>query len=85
MTLNICSATQYDQVLGDFSTFYQNELKHAKVNGRKFKEDKDRLDGCYVKELLCVKELHFFLKVILTMSSRQAAAERGFIINNSAW
>ena len=84
MTLNIWSATQYDQVLADFSTFYQNELKHAKVNGRKFKKDKDRLDNCYVKELFCFKEFSFVLKVILTMSHGQVAAERGFNINNSA-
>ena len=49
MTLSICSATQDDQAHVDFSTFYQNELKHAKLNGSKFK-DKDRLDDFYVKE-----------------------------------
>ena len=51
ITLNICSATQSDQVLADFSTFYQNELKHAKLSGSKFEKDKDRLDDFYVKEL----------------------------------
>ena len=51
MTLSICSATQCDQVLADFSAFYQNELKHAKLNGSKFEKDKDRLDDFYVKEL----------------------------------
>ena len=44
MTLSICSATQCDQALADFSTFYQNELKHAKLNGSKFEKDKDRVD-----------------------------------------
>ena len=50
MTLNICSGTQCDQVLPDLSTFYQNELKHARLNGSKFEKDKDRLDDFYVKE-----------------------------------
>ena len=57
MTLNICSATQCDQVLVDFSTFYQNELKHAKLNGSRFEKDKDRQDDFYVKEL-CVVLCH---------------------------
>ena len=46
--------------------FYQNELKHAKFNGSKFEEDKDRLDDFCVKEL-CVlpyKELSFVIKII---------------------
>ena len=84
MIFNICSATQCDQVLADFSTFYQNELKHAKLNGSKFKKDKDCLH-IYVKEL-CVlpyKELPFVIQIILTMSHVQAAVERGFNINNS--
>ena len=86
MTLDICGATQCDQVLADFSTFYQNELKHAKLNGSKFKKDKDHLDDFYIKEL-CVlpyKELSFVIKFILTMSHGQAATERGFSINSSA-
>ena len=85
MTLSICSATQDDQVLVDFSTFYQNNLKHAKLNGSKFK-DKDRLDDFCVKELcaLLSKELSFVIKIILTMSHGQAALERGLKINNSA-
>ena len=85
MTLNICSATQCDQVLADFSTFYQNELKHAKLTGSKFEKVKDRLDDFYVKEL-CVlpyKELSFVIKIMLTMSLGQVAVERGFNINNS--
>ena len=52
MTLNICSVTKCDQVLADFSTFYQNELKHAKLNGSKFEKVKDRLDDFYVKEFV---------------------------------
>ena len=44
MTLNICSATQCDQVLTDLLTFCQNELKHAKLNGSEFEKDKDSLD-----------------------------------------
>ena len=51
MTLNICTAAQCDQVLADSSTFYQNELKHAKLNGGKVEKDKDHLDDFYVKEL----------------------------------
>ena len=39
VNLNICSATQFDQVLADFSTFYQNELKHAKLNDSKFEKE----------------------------------------------
>ena len=69
MTLSICSATQCDQVLADFSTFYQNELKHAKLNGSKFEEDKDHLDDFYVKELcFTCKQLSFVIKITLTMS-----------------
>ena len=85
MALSICSATQDDQALVDFSTFYQNELKHAKLNGSKFK-DKNRLDHFYVKELcaLLSKEVSFVIKIILTMSHGQAALERGLKINNSA-
>ena len=66
MIFNICSATQCDQVLADFSTFYQNELKNAKLNGSKFKNDNDCLDDIYVKEL-CVlpyKELPFVIQII---------------------
>ena len=67
MALSICSATQCDHVLADFSTFYQNELKHAKLNGSKFEQDKDCHDDFYVKEL-CVlpyKELPFVIKINL--------------------
>ena len=85
MVLSICSATQDDQAFVDFSVFYQNELKHAKLNGSKFK-DKNRLDDFYVKELcaLLSKELSFVIKIILTMSHGQAALERGLKINDSA-
>ena len=85
MTLIICSATQDDQAHVDFSTFYQNELKHAKLSGSKFK-DKDRLDDFNVKELCALpsKELSFVIKIIPTMSHGQAAMERGLKINNSA-
>ena len=41
MTLKNCMATM----------FYQNELKHAKLNGSKFGKDRDRLNDFYVKEL----------------------------------
>ena len=51
MTLNICSVTQRDQVLADFSTFNQNESKHPKLNGSNFEKDKDHLDDFYVEEL----------------------------------
>ena len=86
MTLNICSSTQCDQVLADFSKFYKNELKHAKVNDSKFEKDKDCHDDSYVKEfcVLRYKELSFVIKIILTRSHGQAALERGFNINNSA-
>ena len=86
LTLNICSETQCDQVLADFSTFYQNELEHAKLNGIKFEKGKDHLDDFYVKELcvLLYKGLSFVFKIILTMSHGQGAVERGFNINNSA-
>ena len=50
LILNICSATQSDQVLADFSTFYQNELKHAKLNGSKFKKENNLLGDFHVKE-----------------------------------
>ena len=50
LTLNICSATQSDQVLADFSTFYQNELKHAKLNGSKFEKENNLLGDFHVKE-----------------------------------
>ena len=53
LTLNICSATQSDQVLADFSTFYQNELKHAKLNGSKFEKENNLLGDFHVKEV-CV-------------------------------
>ena len=86
MTLNICSATQCDQALAEFSTFYQNELKHAKLNGSRFKKDKDRLDDFYVKELcvLLYQEFSFFIKIIITMSHGREALETRFDINNSA-
>ena len=86
MTLNICSSTQCDQVLADFSKFYKNELKHAKLNDSKFEKDKDCHDDSYVKEfcVLRYKELSFVIKVILTRSHGQAAAETGFNTNNSA-
>ena len=50
LILNICSATQSDQVLADFSTFYQNELKHAKLNGSKFEKENNLLGDFHVKE-----------------------------------
>ena len=50
LTLNICSATQSDQVLADLSTFYQNELKHAKLNGSKFEKENNLLGDFHVKE-----------------------------------
>ena len=50
LTLNICSAIQSDQVLADFSTFYQNELKHAKLNGSKFEKENNLLGDFHVKE-----------------------------------
>ena len=50
LTLNICSATQSDQVLADFSAFYQNELKHAKLNGSKFEKENNLLGDFHVKE-----------------------------------
>ena len=53
LTLNICSATQSDQVLADLSTFYQNELKHAKLNGSKFEKENNLLGDFHVKEV-CV-------------------------------
>ena len=53
LILNICSATQSDQVLADFSTFYQNELKHAKLNGSKFEKENNLLGDFHVKEV-CV-------------------------------
>ena len=86
LTLNICIATQFDQVLADFLTFYQNELKYAKLNGSKFEKDKYRLDDIYVKEL-CVlpyKQLSFVIEIILTISHGEAAVDRGFYINISA-
>ena len=86
LTLNICIATQFDQVLADFLTFYQNELKYAKLNGSKFEKDKYRLDDIYVKEL-CVlpyKQLSFGIKIILTVSHGETAVDRGFYINISA-
>ena len=83
MNLNICSSTQCDQVLADFSKFYKNELKHAKLNDSKFEKDKDCHDDSYVC-VLRYKELSFVIKIILTRSHGQAAVERGFNINNSA-
>ena len=53
LTLNICSATQSDQVLADLSTFYQNELKHTKLNGSKFEKENNLLGDFHVKEV-CV-------------------------------
>ena len=50
VNLNICSATQCYQVLADFSTFYQNELKHAKLNGSKFEKENNLLGDFHVKE-----------------------------------
>ena len=66
MTLNICSVTQRDQVLADFSTFNQNESKHPKLNDSKFEKDKDHLDDFYVEELcvLLYKKLSFVIKII---------------------
>ena len=68
----------------DFSRLYQNEFKHAQLNGSKFEKDKDHLDEFYVKKLsvLPYKELSFFIKIILTMSYEEAAMERGFNIDN---
>ena len=56
VNLNICSATQCYQVLADFSTFYQNELKHAKLNGSKFEKEKIFL------VIFMLKKCIFYLK-----------------------
>ena len=40
MNLTVSSATQYDQVLADFATFYQNELKCAELNSIRLKKIK---------------------------------------------
>ena len=78
MTLNICSVTQRDQVLADYSTFNQNESKDPKLNGSKFEKDKDHLDDFYVEELsfLLYKKLSFVIKIIQNMTHGQAAVER---------
>ena len=52
MTFSICSSTQYDQVLADFSKFYKNELKHAKLN--------DSLKKMIVMMILMLKNFVFY-------------------------
>ena len=84
MTLSICSATQCDQALADLSTFYQNELKHAKLNGSKFEKDKDRVDDFYVNELCFTVQRVALCYQNYPMSHGQVAVERGFNISNSA-
>ena len=69
MTLNIFSATQCDKVLADFLAFYQNKLKHAKLNCGKFEKDKDRLDDFYVKESSVLPSKELFILILLSKLS----------------
>ena len=74
-----------DKIMQQFLEFVGHDLKLLTDLFQSYKREETSLDEFYFEktDIRSFKELASLLKVILTVSHGQAAAERGFSINNS--
>ena len=85
MELNIMNSQKYDRATSEFKAFLADELPLHEVELQQFSPKKDWLDEFFFKKLNFSKHtnLPFVVKILLTLSHGQAAAERGFSVNNN--
>ena len=74
LDLNILSATQWEQAMQEFQTFIYVDVKMKALAFPSFDEEITRLDHFYLKIIMVgrYEVLSFILKIIFTMSHRQA-------------
>ena len=83
--LGIIAPSRCDQVMAEFKSFLENEVKKMWHEFSGFCSKESRLDDFYFKTVGIgkYKELSFVLKLLLTISHGQASVERGFSYNNT--
>ena len=85
IVLDIVAPNRCDKAMAELKVFEANEVKRMQSKFSGFSLKECRIDDFYFKDVGVAKykELSFILKLLLTMSHGQAAAERGFSHNNA--
>ena len=84
LSAKILSASDCEEALSEFSTFYGNEFKKYRSTFEDFKEKEHRLDDFWFQQVKVYnyEKLSFVVKLILTLSHGQASVELEFSVNN---
>ena len=84
LSTKILSASDCEEALNEFSTFYGNEFKKYRSTFEDFKEKEHRLDDFWFQQVKVYnyEKLSFVVKFILTLSHGQASVERELSVNN---